>query len=439
MVILTRVSLHCRYVFILQFVFNIRRDNFIQIPQDISTAYSGIGQSLHNHVTSYHPLSSLGSLGSLGSPLLISNINSLPPLSTPQMSLQVQNMPIIPTSNISKPQISGSSEKSRSTLLDNFRSNLLPLLGLSDLGGHVLEFAKDQHGSRFIQQKLEMASKAEKDKIFDEIFPSILSLMTDVFGNYVIQKFVEHGSEEHQRNILVIVLPNVESLTVQMYGCRVIQKLLDASSLEQRKLIFRVSNQPTSVVCRVSSRLLSVLVLFNFSFLVNFLHDEVVLKFRIYLQKLEPKLEEYIQDHNGNHVIQKCIELLDTGDKQIILDRYAGKVITRELSYKNLYSVEYTIPDSPHFLPSLRVQNRPETAGALLPKSDRSPARRAARQHRPADPGPVRELRDPAHPGPRRGRLQVPDSGQTGGPSADVVPAQVCQQRGGEVRHQRHV
>ena len=258
------------------------------------------------------------------------------------MSLQVQNMPIIPTSNISKPQISSSSEKSRSPLLDNFRSNLLPLLGLTDLTGHVLEFAKDQHGSRFIQQKLEMASKAEKDKIFDEIFPSILSLMTDVFGNYVIQKFVEHGSEEHQRNILAIVLPNVESLTVQMYGCRVIQKLLDASSIEQRKLIFRVSNQATSVVCRVSSRLLSVLVLFNFSFLVNFLHDEVVLKFGIYLQKLEPKLEEYIQDHNGNHVIQKCIEVLDGEDKQIILDRYAGKVITRELSYKNLHSVEYT-------------------------------------------------------------------------------------------------
>ena len=225
-----------------QFVFNIHTNNFIQIPQDISTAYSGIGQSLHNHhVASYHPLSSL-------SPLLISNINSIPPLSTPQMSLQVQNMPIIPRSNISKPQISSliqstSPEKSRSSLLENFRSNLLPMLGLNDLTGHVLEFAKDQHGSRFIQQKLEMASKAEKDKIFDEIFPSILSLMTDVFGNYVIQKFVEHGSEKHQRKILMIVLPSVESLTVQMYGCRVIQKLLDAVSMEQRKLIFRVSNQ----------------------------------------------------------------------------------------------------------------------------------------------------------------------------------------------------
>ena len=81
------------------------------------------------------------------------------------------------------------------------------VIGLTDLSGHVLEFAQDQHGSRFIQQKLEMASKDEKDKIFDEISPSALSLMTDVFGNYVIQKFVEFGTEEHQRKILMIVLP----------------------------------------------------------------------------------------------------------------------------------------------------------------------------------------------------------------------------------------
>ena len=239
----------------------------------MSSAYSGLGQSLHNHVTSYHPLSSLSPLNSL----LISNINSIPPLSTPSISLQVQNMPIIPTSNISKPHLShlvqtSAQDKSRSSLLENFRSNLLPMLGLTDLAGHVVEFAKDQHGSRFIQQKLEMASKAEKDKIFDEIFPSILSLMTDVFGNYVIQKFVEHGSEEHQRKILMIVLPSVESLTVQMYGCRVIQKLLDAVSQEQRKLIFRVSNQQKKCLLKTFYQ---TLVLFNFSFLANFLPDEV--------------------------------------------------------------------------------------------------------------------------------------------------------------------
>lgn len=46
----------------------------------------------------------------------------------------------------------------------------------------------DQHGSRFIQQKLETASPEEKSMVFQEVLPRALTLMTDVFGNYVIQK-----------------------------------------------------------------------------------------------------------------------------------------------------------------------------------------------------------------------------------------------------------
>jgi pumilio RNA-binding family len=48
----------------------------------------------------------------------------------------------------------------------------------------------DQHGSRFIQQKLETASPDEKGMVFQEVLPQALTLMTDVFGNYVIQKVV---------------------------------------------------------------------------------------------------------------------------------------------------------------------------------------------------------------------------------------------------------
>jgi pumilio RNA-binding family len=48
----------------------------------------------------------------------------------------------------------------------------------------------DQHGSHFIQQKLEPASPDEKGMVFQEVLPHALTLMTDVFGNYVIQKVV---------------------------------------------------------------------------------------------------------------------------------------------------------------------------------------------------------------------------------------------------------
>lgn len=75
----------------------------------------------------------------------------------------------------------------RSKLLDDFRNSRMPNLQLRDVAGHFAEFSMDQHGSRFIQQKLERASITEKDMVFQEIIASAPQLMIDVFGNYVIQ------------------------------------------------------------------------------------------------------------------------------------------------------------------------------------------------------------------------------------------------------------
>jgi len=52
----------------------------------------------------------------------------------------------------------------------------------------VFNSSSDQHGSRFIQQKLESCSVEEKTLVFKEVLPHASKLMTDVFGNYVIQK-----------------------------------------------------------------------------------------------------------------------------------------------------------------------------------------------------------------------------------------------------------
>lgn len=91
----------------------------------------------------------------------------------------------------------------RSALLDDFRANKTgkwelrvsySFLGLvvltrnlgQDIFGHIVEFSGDQHGSRFIQQKLETATAEEKQIVFDEIVPhNTLKLIQDVFGNYV--------------------------------------------------------------------------------------------------------------------------------------------------------------------------------------------------------------------------------------------------------------
>ena len=159
-----------------------------------------------------------------------------------------------------------------------FRNNRYPNLQLREIANHMVEFSQDQHGSRFIQQKLERASASEKQLVFQEILSAAYSLMTDVFGNYVIQKFFEFGTTDQKsqlvnkvaissdscplllfffvtfqiffdlKYIFLNIFPfqlrsHVQPLALQMYGCRVIQKALESIPLDQQQLIIQVTTR----------------------------------------------------------------------------------------------------------------------------------------------------------------------------------------------------
>merc|ERR1719361_1693197 len=97
-------------------------------------------------------------------------------------------------------------------------------ISLSQLieAGVIEKLARDQNGSRFIQQRLETASLQDKEGVFRQIQRNALALCEDVFGNYVIQKFFEHGTDTHRLELAQIIRGRVLPLTKSMYGCRVI-------------------------------------------------------------------------------------------------------------------------------------------------------------------------------------------------------------------------
>jgi len=178
-------------------------------------------------------------------------------------------------------EASSSTPVQRSTLLEEFRNNKNRKFTLQDIIGHIVEFSGDQHGSRFIQQKLEEASPAEKQMVFKEILPSALRLMTDVFGNYVIQKFFEHGTPDQIKILGDELVGNVLSLSMQMYGCRVIQKALEVIDMEQQAKV---------------------------------------------VKELDGNIMKCVKDQNGNHVIQKCIEKVPPHLIQFIVETFYGQV-----------------------------------------------------------------------------------------------------------------
>lgn len=89
----------------------------------------------------------------------------------------------------------------------------------------MVEFSGDQHGSRFIQDKLQTANSDEKEQVFREIEPNAIQLMKDVFGNYVIQKFFEHGNQVQKKILAGMMKGKITELSTQMYACRVVQKV----------------------------------------------------------------------------------------------------------------------------------------------------------------------------------------------------------------------
>lgn len=83
--------------------------------------------------------------------------------------------------------------------------------------GMLLEYAVDQHGSRFIQQHLESLSDVDRTSLVETVAPETVRLCMDVFGNYVIQKLLEYSSPVQRMLMVQKIKGNVLTLTLQMY------------------------------------------------------------------------------------------------------------------------------------------------------------------------------------------------------------------------------
>eukprot|EP00939_MAST-03C_sp_MAST-3C-sp1_P000944 g944.t1 len=152
---------------------------------------------------------------------------------------------------------------------------------LEDMKGRLFDFSRDQFGSRFLQQKIVSGTDSQKRAVFEELRQHIRVLMRDVFGNYVIQKLLRHGLPEHVNEIAVAMRSRVLDLSLDTYGCRVVQTA------------FQVVNK----------------------------------KMRAELaQELRPHVKRCVKNQNANHVIQKCIENVESPEKDFIIDTFVGEV-----------------------------------------------------------------------------------------------------------------
>ncbi len=106
-------------------------------------------------------------------------------------------------------------------------SQLYADLELDDVRGQLFEYAVDQYGSRFLQQRISTADEFEQAIAFKELRPYFRELSTHVFGNYIVQKFLEYGTYEQLGVIVYSFCGRWKKLSLDLYGCRVVQKAIN--------------------------------------------------------------------------------------------------------------------------------------------------------------------------------------------------------------------
>eukprot|EP00826_Nyctotherus_ovalis_P016219 TRINITY_DN1467_c0_g1_i10.p1 TRINITY_DN1467_c0_g1~~TRINITY_DN1467_c0_g1_i10.p1 ORF type:complete len:488 (-),score=104.26 TRINITY_DN1467_c0_g1_i10:1373-2836(-) len=168
--------------------------------------------------------------------------------------------------------------------LENFKQKLTyaKKIDIEELKGHMLELAKDQFGSRHLQQRIQGGMESERKAIYGELRDSLNGLMTDAFGNYVVQMFIQYTKGPDCSEIIEEVIRNAKRLAFDMYGCRCVQKALEIGNTEQRSAIISVIRECVAMC---------------------------------------------VESQNANHVLQKCIECLDAGQISFLLEYAKSNVV----------------------------------------------------------------------------------------------------------------
>ncbi|KAF7186066.1 Pumilio domain-containing protein C6G9.14 [Pseudocercospora fuligena] len=155
---------------------------------------------------------------------------------------------------------------------------------VEQLVGEIYGLCKDQHGCRFLQRKLEERNEQTVKTIFEEVKDHMIELMVDPFGNYLCQKLLESVNDEQRTALIVNAAPAMTKIALNQHGTRALQKMIEyITTPEQTQEI------------------------------INALRNDVVL---------------LIQDLNGNHVIQKCLNHLSSIDATFIFEAVGNNCIT---------------------------------------------------------------------------------------------------------------
>ncbi|EAY02893.1 Pumilio-family RNA binding repeat containing protein [Trichomonas vaginalis G3] len=100
----------------------------------------------------------------------------------------------------------------------------------SQQSSQYVKMAKDRQDCIMLQEQIDHATPAERDTIFNVLYPHMGDLVCDGAANFLIQKLCEYLNEEQQTRMLAFFMEDVQRIVDHPNGCRVLQKFIESTT-----------------------------------------------------------------------------------------------------------------------------------------------------------------------------------------------------------------
>lgn len=154
---------------------------------------------------------------------------------------------------------------------------------LSVFRGQIYSMCKDQHGCRYVQKQLENRDPQNVHLVWLEVCDHVVELMTDPFGNYLCQRLFEYCDDSDRTRLVENASRDMVNIATNQHGTRALQRMIENLSNPQQA--------------------------------------------QMVIGALTGNVVDLIEDLNGNHVIQKCLNKLDAHDAQFIFDAVSAECV----------------------------------------------------------------------------------------------------------------
>ncbi|KAL2611233.1 hypothetical protein R1flu_022925 [Riccia fluitans] len=126
-------------------------------------------------------------------------------------------------------------EKMRQRDLEKTERSELVTETMTKMKGKMMEMATSHISSRVLQSCLKHCTKAERDSVFEELRPHILTLAKETYAYHIVLRMMDHASKTQLQHVLTTLHGNVVSLLRHPVGSAVIEHAYQQANGHQRK------------------------------------------------------------------------------------------------------------------------------------------------------------------------------------------------------------